>query len=446
MKQSPLNTQFNPSPLTETTLQLLQSTMLGKLYRRHFRRHPLVRAIVLWTWKRLSPVGLLVYSKIIFKFNHVPLIKLSQHSSDRRVIFLSQSVVTPKPDIFPKEKERNIPQPHSEYEFPAISITTIKNCAVTGASNFLDVDNHIICHDLFNFSHDYTSEELHGCFVINTKKLLITRLSSSGAKREIQHGVVFTDAISHNYAHFLTEVLPRIFLFSQEYPNNRASLIIDAALHPNLVGAIRLVVGEEVGLIALERGEQLLVNSLQVMSPCGYIPFERRPGSNALRDHSHGIFSPVALRSLRDYIKSKSPNLTQILKPKHSKLFIRRNSGYRNVSNAEEIEGMLVAKGFLVVEPEKLNFLEQFELFFTAKVVVGATGAALSNLIFCNSSAKIIILISDYKYMPYWYWQNMACASDNRVAYVLGECIDEFAHLHSNYKINPSDVLNAIDQ
>jgi capsular polysaccharide biosynthesis protein len=145
---------------------------------------------------------------------------------------------------------------------------------------------------------------------------------------------------------------------------------------------------------------------------------------------------------MRDFIKSKISN--RVLMVSSKKIYIKRNSHYRNVTNAEEVEEMLVAKGFVVVEPEKLSFIEQVELFSSAEVVVGATGASFANLIFCKPETKIIILISDYKNMIYGYWQNMASAVGNKVTYVIGASDEIFSHLHSNFQISIPDLLDAI--
>lgn len=423
-------------------LKSVKSSLLGNMYVCYFRRFRFVRTLVLWIWTRTLPTILLTYAKYnSLQSKRFSLKKLSEYSSNRQVFFPSQSVQTPMPNVFPREKN-GILKLQTKYEFPEIFITTIENGTVTGASNFLNVDGAIICHDLFRCSHDYTSEELHGRFIIHSKNSLITRLTSINTDVVIENGVMFIDAVSGNYAHFLTEVLPRIFVFSSAHPNTEASFIIDNDLHPNLMQALELVVGKSVDFIGLEMGEPLLVKSLQVVSHCGYIPFERRSKSKHLTDHSDGIFSPSVLGAMRDFIISKISYMFE--KENHKKIFIKRNSSYRNVSNSKEIEDILVANGFFVVEPEKLSFIEQVDLFSNAEVVVGATGAAFANLIFCKPETKIIILISDYKNMIYGYWNNMASAVGNKVTYVIGECDDGFSQLHSNFQLGIPDLLDAI--
>lgn len=427
--------------------QVAKSSLLGRIYFCFFRQIPFIRSFVIWLWIKILPIGFLIYSKfgvgfkVFSKFRSSPIKKLSEYSSNRQVILPSQLVPSQLPDVFPKNKNILLGL-QSEYEFPEVYLASIENCTLIGASNFLIANDGIICHDLFQPRYDYTSEELHGRFCINYKIPCVTVFSGIKAENEIENGVVFTDAVSGNFAHFLTEVLPRVFVFSREYSNNNIPLIIDYGLHQNLMQALMIVVDENADLIELEMEERLAVKSLQVVSPCGYVPFDRRPCSKKLPGHNQGIFSSVALSSMRDYIKSKIPSLTEVSKP--LKIFIRRNSGYRNVSNSKEIETMLLANGFVVVEPEKLNFIEQVEIFSNAEVVVGATGAAFANLIFCNSDTKIIILISDYKNMIYGYWQNMAASVGNKVTYVIGVCDVTFSNLHSDFIINQLDLLDAI--
>ena len=418
---------------------------MGRIYQRYLKRYSLVRTFVIWTWTTFLPIGLLIYGRFKFlQYKSLPLKKLSEYLPHRRVVFPRQLVQTPLPDVFSKKK--NVLNSQTEFEFPEVYITTINNCIVTGASNFLDVDEGIICHDLFRCSHDYTSEELHGRFIINSRKSLITKTSKIKVENEIQDGAVFTDAVSGNYAHFLTEVLPRIFIFSKEYPNTKITLIIDCNLNPNLMEALEMVVGENVDLIGLEMGEILLVKSLQVVSACGYVPFERRPHTNHFSDHSHGIFSPSALLGMRDLIKSKVATLSFNTEANvtHKKIWIKRNSTYRNVSNADEIQSALITQGFMVIEPEKLSLAEQVTIFSNADVIVGATGAAFANLIFCKPETKIIILISELKDTSYGYWQNMACTVDNRVTYVLGVTQNSRDNIHADFSVDLNDLMASI--
>ena len=194
-------------------------------------------------------------------------------------------------------------------------------------------------------------------------------------------------------------------------------------------------------ILTLPIARTLRVTRLFVVSPAGYVPFGRR--TNRLTGHSHGKFSPHALQSLarmaKAHVQVEGGGFPR-------RIFIRRNSGTRTVVNAAEIERLLVERGFSIIEPEKLNFVEQVEIFSRAEVIVGATGAAFANLIFCGPAARIVIMLSKDKNMPYWYWQNMACSVGCRVTYVLGKAVRfSVLGIHRDFHVNPRDVLDAIE-
>ena len=50
----------------------------------------------------------------------------------------------------------------------------------------------------------------------------------------------------------------------------------------------------------------------------------------------------------------------------------------------------------IIVDPIKLNFQEQVELFSQAELVIGATGAGMSNIIFCKPGTNVIALNAEH--------------------------------------------------
>jgi capsular polysaccharide biosynthesis protein len=189
----------------------------------------------------------------------------------------------------------------------------------------------------------------------------------------------------------------------------------------------------------LADGTSIRVRDMFVLSATGYVPFERRTRQTG--SHSHGVFSGYGLLAMRDSLL-REPSTSSW--PHRKRIFVKRNSSTRTLTNAQEIEDLLISQGFAVVEPEHMTFREQVELFANADVIVGPTGAAFANLVFCKPTATIIIMISDHKGLSYWYWQNIACAVGNKITYVIGKCKGVFTHPHSNYAIEPTDLLDAL--
>jgi capsular polysaccharide biosynthesis protein len=62
---------------------------------------------------------------------------------------------------------------------------------------------------------------------------------------------------------------------------------------------------------------------------------------------------------------------------------------------AEALGPVLAAHGIETVLPERLSFAEQVELFADSSLVVAESGAALTNLVFAPSTARIVVLGAD---------------------------------------------------
>jgi capsular polysaccharide biosynthesis protein len=76
------------------------------------------------------------------------------------------------------------------------------------------------------------------------------------------------------------------------------------------------------------------------------------------------------------------------------KIFLRRKSGLRNY-NQDEVFDYLSVLGFSEIFMEDLSFLEQVRTVHHADYIVGPTGAAWTNLIFCRSGTKGLCWMAD---------------------------------------------------
>lgn len=353
----------------------------------------------------------------------------------------AEPIVSHSPAVFPALDRVSLPKIAERQTFPAITAVLLRNARVTGGTNLTLLRNQIVCHDLYDFLRDFTSEELHGRTVIDPKDEHARWRGIDPRPESIPSAASFVDACSGNYAHWMTEVLPRVNLFCSDRRFSQVPIIVDDGLHQNLMESLVIVAGDARTVILLPFERTLRVANLHLLSATGYVPFSRR--NPRLGGHSHGIFSPFALGTLRTKLID-SVGAGGNAWPRQ--IYIRRNSSARRLVNGFEIEETLLARGFSIIEPERLSFAEQVQLFSQAETVVGATGAALANLVFCRPSARIVIMIAKHEHMPYWYWQNIARSVACEVRYVLGEMV-RFSGLgiHGNFRVNPGDVLDAIE-
>lgn len=428
---------------------------LRKLYRNYLKRYPLVRSAAIWAWKNFYPLYLNL--KSIHLFNAItsktknakrwrPLTNLSEFSKKRGLVTYkiadTEVINTPVPTVVPAADQSYLVSPHDQYVFPEISIAMAEDATIYGGSNLTLVDNEVVCHDLFDATRDFTSEELHGRALIDPKRKRIRWLSYDEEPVKLSTAATFVDACASNYAHWLTEVLPRIALFCDEERHKDIPIVINSGLHENILNSLFEVIGSKRKVIALPIGRAITINKLFITSVAGYVPFERR--TNKISGHSHGKFSPYAFNVLTSHLSSHVDKTDSKGWPE--KIFIRRNSGTRKVVNASEIENLLVTKGYKIVETESLTFLQQVQLAKNTKKIIAPTGAALANAIFCQPGTSVVVFMGKHENMIYRYWVNMLSPLGIKVTYVLGDIVNKKGmSIHGDFFVHPDNVANMLE-
>lgn len=431
----------------------LRGTILGFIYTKYLKKYAFIHSFV-----RSIPLRLLHRMYITYKiYFRAPLTspsnmrwreltRLSEYAKKNNSVttckLADASVVeTPKPKVYPASGKSYLVKLDNRYTFPEIYVATIKHTMIYGGTSMVLKGEEVLCHDLYDFDLDYTAEELRFDTIINPKTRHVRWLLNDNEPEHIQVAATFIDACALNYAHWMSEVLPRVALFCSEKQFNNVPIVVNDGLHRNILESLFWIAGTEREIIILSNGSAVAVDELHVVSVTGYVPFDKRTGKHL--GCSHGLFSSHAFNVLRTklgLLVKDEPNVWP------EKILIRRISGARNLSNQAEIESLLVEMGYAIVEPEKLTFKQQIKLFSNASTIIGSAGAALANIIFTPSNAKIFILIGAHPDMIYGYWQNVACSSGKEISYVVGE-IDgrDYLGVHSDFRIDPNDLLDALN-
>ncbi len=431
--------EIGPSIAKPTPFDRLRATFFYSFYLKYIKSIPFLRWFFIRTWLLLFPM----YARIIVSLPWAnpakkwrPIIKMQDfvlaNQRPCQQVFGPVRVETPAPKVLPAEDQALLVAPHDHYVFPAVYVAELGQAMVCGGSNLVFVDGAVVCHDLYDFERDYTSEEMHGRHLIEPTTQRMRLLHQDPTPGEIDCAASFVDACAQNYAHWMTEVLPRVAVFCDLPAYAEVPIIVNAGLHPNIMQSLALVVGNQRKVMLLPVGRSIKVNNLVQTSVTGYVPFERR--NDKLQGHSHGMFSSLAFASVLAKVK---PHMTQ---PKHepwpNKIYLRRNSGIRKVSNIDEVENFLFPYEYVAVESEKLDFIQQASLFHNAQYIIGSSGAALANLVFCGSNARINIMIGRLEGTSYWYWQNIAASVSHNVTYYFGEVLHANNGIHSDFYVD----------
>jgi capsular polysaccharide biosynthesis protein len=422
----------------------LRNAPLGQLYRERLKQYSVIRGVARWVWWNVFP--LYVRFSVWVKKRY-PLIALREfvasHGPQPATLVAEELVARSAPVVYPVDHADDIGDSLESYQFPDIYVATISNGTAMGGTNLLLADGQVICHDLLDPQLDSTAEEMHGRALISPSSNRIRLVFRDKAPQSVPKAAVFVDACASNYAHWMTEVLPRVALFCAEERFCDVPLVINEGLHPNILESLSQVAGPDRQLIMLPIGKSLAIGEMLVTSVAGYVPFERR--HKGLSGHSHGRFSPRALALVRERVMTTiQGQQSQQVWPE--KLYLRRNSAIRRLANAKEIEGVLTDRGYAIVEPELLTFSQQVQYVSHAKVVVGPTGAGVANTIFCRSGTHVAILIAKCKDLAYQYWPNMLTPLGVHLSYVLGEIVDNHAYgVHGDFQVDRSYLMDFLE-
>ncbi|MCX6875054.1 MAG: glycosyltransferase 61 family protein [Verrucomicrobia bacterium] len=101
-----------------------------------------------------------------------------------------------------------------------------------------------------------------------------------------------------------------------------------------------------------------------------------------------GCANPLGMKWLRDVYGLPSEGGSG-----HRKIFVSRRGTKRDLTNMNDIERVLAAEGWDVLEPGELSFREQIETFRDARVIVGLHGAGMTNLLWAPIGVRVLELM-----------------------------------------------------
>lgn len=195
-------------------------------------------------------------------------------------------------------------------------------------------------------------------------------------------GVAITGLGSSNWYHWLIEILPLAMLSSRlPIPFRDYPLLVsdDYAKNANFRDSLEpFRLGRRV--VELDKSSNCSVGDLIVIDSPVQGPFNLGPGLwPKVADYQ--LNTDVLYEFRGKILKSLS---IEVARPTEM-LFLARNNSRRSY-NQDDLLEIAQRFGFMVVYPETLSFREQVQLFYSARCIVGASGAAWANILFCQSS------------------------------------------------------------
>jgi hypothetical protein len=253
------------------------------------------------------------------------------------------------------------------YTFDPALLFYLPNSYVYGNKGIVLTARHYIFEE---FTHHFGISSL-GKFLRRNLFYTFTK----NFKKVAGTGAVLVSPQSHNYYHWLNDVLPRIRLY-EPVLNSVDYFCISSAVPAKFLEVLPAFGIDPKKVLLIGEKEKLHFDHLYVAS---------LPGSE-------GRSPDWASDFIREKLLKKPPPA-----PTKKLYFKRGNSGDRKVLNEDSIISILRDREFDIIDPGPLTIHEQIDLVQSAKMVIGAHSAALSNLLFAGERTVVIEIFSpDY--------------------------------------------------
>jgi len=301
------------------------------------------------------------------------------------------------PEYFEKSGEK-----HETFVSPEIYVAKIEQVDLIGGSNVIIAND-----ELLNDTAAYDREKRMDIRYSAIKKVFnrIAIIEDCDEVIEVERGINLIGAASFNYYHLVVEILSRLTFIDYFEEYRDYPILVDEVVMriPQFQDALTGINQYKHPVVVVEKEKKYHVKELILPSSNVWMPTN--------------LYSRDAIR-VEDFLIADSvlSNIRQAVgvwedKEPWRKIFIsRKNTQAVRLSNEKKVRQIFADNGFEIIYTEEMTFRQQVECFGQAKCIVGTSGAALTNTIFCQKGAIIgCIIPAEHRFYMY-----------STIAYLLG--------------------------
>lgn len=213
--------------------------------------------------------------------------------------------------------------------------------------------------------------------------------------------VVINHSWYQSYGHWVTEIIPRLYLIKNELSGKR--LVIHRNLsrfHFDILSKFNFK-----DIVFIEDNEAIKCETIYFTSfPNYYINQTLSHESKNIKTTELNINYSI-MREMTEWFKNNNPFILNDSKSGYNKIYISRaKASHMKILNELELEKKLVPQGFVKVFLEDVSFDEQVQLLNNASIVISSHGSGLANILFMKEGTHLINLTSgdhhDYFCLP----------------------------------------------
>ncbi|MBP7508044.1 MAG: glycosyltransferase family 61 protein [Prolixibacteraceae bacterium] len=314
-----------------------------------------------------------------------------------------------------------------------------KDVAIIGCSDLILLENATALYDLkennLNGRYAYTDEAI--CYYKNNKCLLKEKISD----QVIDKAISMVGNYSLNYYHLVIEILTKFKIINEIGIDTEIPILLDQRCLkiPQYVELIDVLNSQKRRIVTIDNGVRYKVSKLYYFSKLNLLPPNYTVGSEF--KYCDTLFDLNSLKFLRSKLL---PHRSGNKFPK--RIFLtRKNASNRRQYNENEVFGVLKRYNFEEIIPENYSIADQIEIFHSAEIISGGSGAAFTNLIFCSKGCKAIIFT--YNELPFSGFSSLARFVEVELVYITAlEGYMNSNDIHHDFSINQQKLKEFMDQ
>lgn len=304
--------------------------------------------------------------------------------------------------ILEKEQDRVVYEPpyygktegkEHIFKSKSVYIAELSNVSILGGTGLVLSGNKVITDICVNDS-DNRVQYVAGAIRRADRNWFY--LETQRAVEEIGCAINLCGLAACNYYHLTFEILSRYGYVKDYLDDCNIPVLMDAGIqkYSQFVDFAKIILGKRQIIFVPEykriRCRRLIQPSMNTWMPMNV----KRKNDFRMSDN---LIAKSAIENIREATK------TYRLERENKKIFIsRRKTSLSRITNEVEVAELFRQNGFEVICTEDLSYKEQVELFSSASCIVGASGAALTNLVYCNPGTVIgCIIPKKYKFCIY---------------------------------------------
>ncbi len=321
-------------------------------------------------------------------------------------------------------------------QLPSVNLYRFDRGRVCGRSSSILLDDRVIIERTEGVDSRRCSFETGHIHRHGEHIALISRQPTEYLSR----GIFLGGNGSFNYYHWVIEILPKLRYVAglgEKYIDFPLLVSEDVATTATFAQSLAELAGDRT-VVYLDVGRIYEVAELVYINSPNSCPFNLRPG-NQVQVADFRIRA-----STIDFLRGRTKSAGDASQA-GLRIFMARPT-VRRCYNQEDVFDLLRARGFVRVSMEELTWIDQIDLMSRAQVIVGPSGAAWANLVFCAVGTKCISWIpSEFdEFAAYSTLASIAGVDLRYVTYPVGVSTTAEAY-GADYRVDVSAISDALD-